>query len=252
MSLLANLSVDSEAEGERDSLGGGFILDTDVYEMEITMAYIVQAESEALGLALHMKTEDGTEYRETPYFQSGKKKGKKTYYVTQKGEKRNLPGFNTVDTLCLLTVGYGLLDMQQHTEKKVVNIYNHDLKKEVPTEVEALTPLIGQKILAGIQKQLVDVTKRDEGGDYHPTGETKEENEIDKLFCAHEAHYGKTVIEIQAKAEEAVFINSWKEKFRGTVRDRTTKDVARGAAGAPKAAGAAAGGSSKPTKSLFG
>lgn len=254
MSLLSGLNTDSDAQGERDSVGGSFTLESGVYDFEITMAFLQKAASGAIGLNLHFKTKDYKEYRETVYIQSGDAKGNKTYYVNKKGEKFNLPGFSTANGLALLTVGQDLAALAGTTEEKVVNVYSPDAKADVPTKVECLVDLIGQRILAGVQKQIEDKNQRGDDGKYYPTGETRETNEIDKLFCARESHYGMTLAEIQAEAEEAVFIETWKAKFTGVTRDRTTKDGGQsGTAGAPgKPAAAATAGNSKPTKSLFG
>lgn len=82
-------------------------------------------------------------------------------------------------------------------------------------------------------------------GKYVPSGEVREENEIDKIFRATD---GMTVAEIRANATEAVFATSWKDKWTGVTKDRTTKQAAGSTAGAPTPQGAAA----KPTTSLFG
>ena len=150
------------------------------------------------------------------------------------------------NALTLLTVGkeIGQLD----TEKKVVNLYSSTEKKEVPTQVDMLMDLIGQEVLLGLLKQTVDKTAKDAAGVYQPTGESRDENEVDKIFRARDK---MTTAEIRAQAEQANFFAVWEQKWAGKVKDKTTKGANTGTAGAPRQA-AAAGGNSRPTTSLFG
>lgn len=249
MSLLANLATDSTIADEKDSIGGSGPLDSGIYKCTIAMAHINKASSGALGLVLTLKTEDNKEVRQTLWMTSGTAKGCKNYYEKD-GEKHYLPGFLAANALCLLTVGKEI--SQLDTETKVINLYSPEAKAEVPTKVEVLMDLLGQEIIAGIIKQTVDKTKKNEAtGTYEPTGETREENEIDKFFRAKDR---MTTAEIRAQAEEATFINSWDQKWTGKVKDRV-KGAAAGLPGVPKlggAPGAAAAGTKKPTTSLFG
>ena len=249
MSLLANLATDSTIADEKDSIGGSGPLDSGIYKCTVAMAHINKASSGALGLVLTLKTEDNKEVRQTLWMTSGTAKGCKNYYEKD-GEKHYLPGFLAANALCLLTVGKEI--SQLDTETKVINLYSPEAKAEVPTKVEVLMDLLGQEIIAGIIKQTVDKTKKNEAtGTYEPTGETREENEIDKFFRAKDR---MTTAEIRAQAEEATFINSWDQKWTGKVKDRV-KGAAAGLPGVPKlggAPGAAAAGTKKPTTSLFG
>jgi hypothetical protein len=88
------------------------------------------------------------------------------------------------NSLCLLTLGKEISELT--TEEKVLNIYSPDAKAEVPTKVQVLMDLLNQEILVGLIKQTVDKTAKDAAGAYQPTGETREENEIDKFFRARD------------------------------------------------------------------
>jgi hypothetical protein len=92
----------------------------------------------------------------------------------------------------------------------------------------------------------VDKTKKNDAGVYEATGETRDENEIDKLFRAKDR---MTTAEIRAQADTAGFIDTWDAKFSGIVKMKAKG--AGGTAGAPKAAGAAPAAAKKPTTSLF-
>lgn len=244
MSLLSGLTTSNDIAAEKDSVGGGFVLDSNVYNFTIKLAYLQKAASDALSLVVHLTTEDNKDVRQQFWMTSGKEKGCKNYFVDKKGEKQYLPGFNMANSLCLLTVGKEISQME--TETKVVNLYSSEAKAEVPTNVEMLTELLGKQVLGGLIKQVVDKTAKDAAGNYQPTGETREENELDKLFRERD---GKTTAEILAQAPEAVFIETWKKKWVGQVKYKSTKTA--GTAGAPKAAGAAATGTAKPQNSLF-
>lgn len=249
MSLLKNLTSDSSITAEKDSVGGGSrVLDSGLILGTITLAYVTTSQGGAMGLVLGLKADAG-EVRPTLWMTSGTAKGCKNFYEKD-GEKFYLPGYLLANSLCLLTVGKEISELD--TEEKVVNVWSSDAKAEVPTKVNMLMDLLGQKIYAGVIKQTVDKTKKDDAGVYQPTGETREENEIDKFFRARDK---MTTAEIRAKAEAATFADTWSEKFTGTVRDKTSKKAANGKAGAPRAPGAllngAGAGQASAAKSLF-
>lgn len=247
MSLLANLKTDAAIANEKDSVGGFSVLDSNLYGSTIALAYLTTSSGGAIGLVLHLKTADNREIRQTIYMTSGTAKGCKNYYEDAKGEKHYLPGFNLANSLALLTVGKEIGDLA--TETKVVNVYSPDAKAEVPTKVEMFTDLLGQEIIAAVLKQIVDKNQKNEAtGKYEPTGETREENEIDKFFRARDK---MTVAEIRAQAAAPAFYTTWETKWAGKVRDKSTKGAgSNGTAGAPGASKAPA--ANKPTTSLFG
>ena len=238
MSLLKTIATDDSISNERDSVGGGGPLESGLYPMTINTAYITKSSGGALGLVLNAKTEQGKEVRQTLWMTSGTAKGCKNYYEDKQGQKQYLPGFLHANALSLLTIGKDISELD--TETKVVNAYSPEAKAEVPTKVEMVMDLLGQEVLVGLIKQTVDKTQKNDAGQYIPTGETREENEIDKIFRAKDR---KTTAEIRAQAEEAIFADTWEQKWAGKTRDRTSKN------GAPKAA---PGASTKPKTSLFG
>ena len=198
-----------------------------------------------MGLVLNAKTSTGRDFRQTLWMTSGTAKGGNNFFVDKDGAKQYLPGFNIANSLALLTVGKEISDVD--TETKVASVYSPEAKAEVPTKVEMLVELLGKEILVGLIKQTVDKTQKNDAGVYVATGETRDENEIDKLFRASDR---MTTVEIRAKATEAAFAAVWEAKWAGKTRDKA-KGAASGVAGVPGAPkGAAA--SSKPKASLFG
>ncbi len=245
MNMLANLSTDASIATEKDSIGGSRTLDSGLYDCTVSMAYINKSAGGAMGLVLTLKTAEGNEVRQTLWMTSGTAKGCKNYYEDKQGAKQYLPGFTHANALCLLTVGKEISALE--TETKVVNVYSPEAKAEVPTKVEVLMDLLNQEIIVGLIKQNVDKTVKNDAGVYVATGETKDENEIDKFFRAKDK---MTTAEIRAQADEAVFINSWEAKWKDKVKDRA-KGAAAGLPGVPKLGGAPSA-AKKPTTSLFG
>lgn len=248
MSILSTLTTDENIADEKDFVGGNGPLDSGLYTATVESAYIEKSQGGALGLVLNLKTNAGQYVRQTLWMASGNAKGNKNYFEDRNGQKQYLPGFTHANSLALLTVGkeIGQLD----TETKVMNVYNFEAKSEVPTKVEMVMDLVGQEVIVGLIKQTVDKNALNQtSGKYEPTGETREENEIDKIFRASDR---MTTAEIRAQAEEAVFVDTWNEKWAGKVRDRA-KGASKGLAGVPKMGNApAAAAASKPTTSLFG
>lgn len=234
-------------EQSGDYLGGGGAIDSDVYSGTIKLAYAGIARSGAHSLTICVDM-NGREYRETMYVTSGTEKGCKNYY--EKGGKKNpLPGFTTANDLALLSTGVALND--QEIEERVVKLYDYDVKAEVPTKVQAVVSMHGKPITLGVLKQIVDKNKKNEAtGEYEPTGETREENVIDKVF---HTDTGKTVSEFTAKVEVADFQAKWAAKNKGAVRDRTTGGAGKsGAPGQAKTASSSADAGTATKKSLFG
>ena len=241
MSLLKNLATDKSIADERDSIGGGGALESGLYPAVINLAYVTTSQGGATGLVLQAKTDQGRDIKQTLWMTSGTAKGAKNYYEKD-GKKSYLPGFIAANALARLTVEKDISELE--TETKVVNVYNKDAKAEVPTKVECITDLHGKEVIFGLIKNKVDKTVKNETtGVYEPTGETREENEVDKFFRASDR---MTTSEIRAAANEATFAETWANKWTGQVRDKAKGAAAGGTAGAPKAAG-----TKKPTTSLF-
>ena len=237
-----NLGTDG-LEQARDSLGGGGAIDSDSYTGTIKLAFAGASSGGARFLAVHIDL-NGREYRETLYVTN--KQGQNFY--EKGGKKIPLPGFTVANDLALLAIGYPL--SAQTIEEKVVSLYNFEERKEIPTKVQAVTSLMGKEITVGVLKSIIDKTKKNEQtGAYDPTGETREENNIDKVFHAESK---KTVSEFTSGAESAEFHDKWVEKNKGQVRNKATG--ATGKTGLPgQAAAAPAAGGGKPAgKSLFG
>jgi len=241
MSLLANIKSDASIQEDTDTVGSSGPLESALYSFNIAMAYLIVAGSGAIGLVLHLGTTGGREIKQTLWVQSGTAKGKKNYYEDkQTGAKKYLPGYSMANNLALLTVGKELSAIDD--EEKVVSIYSFAEKKEMPTKVAMLTELIGQKIIGGTIRQIVNKQVKNDAGFYvdSPDGATRTENELDKFFRASDR---LTVAEIKDGKTEGAFAAVWETKWTGNDRNRAKAVSGAGAAGSPAAA--------KPTASLF-
>lgn len=253
MSVFGNLSNDG-LEETQDRLGGFNVRDTDAYLGTIKVAYAGQSQGGARNVTLVVNLPDG-EYTETVYVTN--KKGE-NWFLNQndKSKKVPLPGFTTIDDICLVTTGKPL--SEQETEEKVVKVYDYEERKELPKSVPVLVELTGKEVILGILKETVDKNaKNDSTGEYEPTGETRDQNSISKVF-----HHPSKVTVVEAREAqkagrdaEATFYDKWVEKNKGqTINRAKGTGTAGGQTGRPGGGAPQAGGGSgqKKTNSLFG
>lgn len=246
---MSNLFGGMSSEGleeAQDRLGGYVPLESGIHTGKIKAAYAGKSSGGATSVTL-MIDMGGKEYRETIYVTS--KKGDNFFLSKDTPAKKvPLPGFTVIDDICLIATGKPL--SEQETDDKIINIYNYDEKKEIPTSVPMLVELLGKDISLGIFKNLENKNVK-QGDEYVPTAETRETNNIEKVF---HPEMKLTVAEARAGQDEPKFWDSWEERNKGNTRDkREIKDGAAGATGRPtRAAGTAPSGSGAPAKSLFG
>lgn len=208
--LFGNLTNEGLEEKE-DRIGGFKVYDSDAYTGTVKMIYAIKSPSGAQGVVVHLDLDAGSEYRET--FWVTNKQGQN--YFERDGKKKPLPGFTVIDDLCLVTTNKPL--SAQNTAEKVVNIYDAEAKKEVPTNVPMLVEVLGKKVTFGILKELRNKQVKDASGSYVDTADSREENSTDKVF-----HFPSnlTVVEAQKGIQQPAFYGSWVERNRGQTRDR--------------------------------
>ena len=241
--MFGNISTDG-LEAATDSLGGSFdAIPTGVYTGTIELAYAGKSAGGASNVTVHFKT-DGKEVRETIYFTN--KKGENFYADKQDASKKHpLPGFSTINDLCLLTTGEALAE--QETEEKIVKLYDFTERKELPKPVQCITALHGQEISLAILREVVDKEKKDDSGKYQPTGETRTQNTIDKVF---NSETGRTVNEYLQEVATPEFRDAWAAK---NTKDRIkTKGVASGAGQTGTGRPGGGGGEASAKKKIFG
>ena len=244
---LASLKTDNSIEVEKDIIGGVVrIEETNVYNLTIELAFLKTSQSGALALETHFKTDTGANLRQTFWMCSGTAKGGKNFYMSKDGKKRYLPGFTLANDLALLTAATEIGEMS--TEEKMVKMYDYVAKEEVPTKVQMFTDLVGKEIKAGIQMSIEDKNVQNDSGEYVPSGETRNESNVDKFFRARD---GLTRTEIIAGEAESVFVGAWVEKNQGSIRNNAkgANGIATGSPMSPVAANAA--NTPAPVTSLF-
>lgn len=248
---------------EDDFVGGGGVLDTDIYSAQIKYAFIGKAQnSDARNLTIGLKI--GTKDLQRQIWMTNKN-GDVTYKDKKTGEEKNLPGFNQVNSLCMLVASKEVGDMD--VEEKTLNLYDFQSKTEVPQAVDCFTELHGQTVQVAIQRQTIDKTgKNDATGEYEPTGETVDVNEIVKFFpedklvtISEVAHFVKSlggdfdevlqdgeISKAISKMDDGQYAQTWLEKNRGQVWDKST-----GKKEGKAFKGGSAGGEKKSKSSLF-
>ena len=215
MSLFASIQNANIQTKEEDVLGGGRTVPSNVYPAGIKLAYLDAAASGAICVVFDFAMlVDGKErnHKETIYISNKNKEF--TYKDKQSGEDKPLPGFVTVDSICKAVTGKSITELS--TEKKMVKVYDYVQKAEVPQEKEVLMDLIRGKLELGILEVTVDKTTKNESYNssqptqgtnlpYLPTGETREQNELSKVFNED----GLTQLEKDSGATEAKFKAAW-------------------------------------------
>lgn len=244
--LFGNLKSDGLEQSTDNLGGGGFTRESDIYSGKIKMAYAGAAKSGARFVQLIVDLPDGKEYKETVYITN---KAGENFYLNKSDNSKKvpLPGFTTLDDICLCATGKPLAE--QDAEEKIVKIYDFEAKAELPTSVPVLIELLGQDISLAILKVTENKQAKNASGVYEATSETRDINSIDKVFNT-DTHM--TVVEARNKAEAPVFWDSWLERNKGKTRDKTSKVV--GTPGAPGAArsGPPQAGAAPVRQSLFG
>jgi len=248
---------------EDDFVGGGGVLDTDIYTAEIKYAFIGKAQnSDARNLTIGLKI--GSKDLQRQIWMTNRN-GDVTYKDKKTGEEKNLPGFNQVNSLCMLVCSKEVGNMD--VEEKTLKLYDYQSKTEVPQAVDCFTELHGKTIQVAIQRQTIDKTsKNEQTGDYEPTGETVDINEIVKFFpedtlvtISEVAHYVKSlggdfddviadgdIHKAIAKMDNGDYATTWLEKNRGQVWDKST-----GKKEGKAFKGGSSGGEKKKSTSLF-
>lgn len=237
MSIFSNLNTENMQE-QKDVLGGGYTpLESGIYPAKIKSIYITTSKRNAMAANV-IADIDGKEYREQLWITNSE--GKPYYVSKQSGEKIALPGYTILNDICLCTTGKELKEID--AEPRTFKIYDMEAKKELPKEVPTIIELQDAVVDLGIIHEIVDKTVKNANGAYVPSGETREQNVIAKVF-----HSGthKTVNEAREGKTEAEFYNKWLEKNKGVTRNRAKgKSADAGTAGAPQKPAAA-------TKPLF-
>lgn len=202
---------------------GGFLWDSGVYDANVEMVYMDQAQSGAVSFNVVMKNDQGKSLKESFYIRSGNAKGNKTYYEKD-GVKYPLPGYAVANSLCIAALGQGLAAVMSNSaniEKKQVMIYDPAQSKEVAQERPVIMALRNVKVKVAVHQIKEDKTAKNQAGQYVPTGEARSKNEC--KFFGNTAGFSSE--EIENGVTEAAVFDTWSKQNTGAVIDKTSKDA---------------------------
>lgn len=241
--MFSNLTTDGMEETQ-DRLGGNKPFDSGIITGTIKAAYAGESAGGAKSVSLIIDV-SGREFRTTQWITN--KKGENFFLNKEDNSKKvQLPGFVIIDEICLVTTGAPLAD--QVTEEKTIKLYDFDARAELPKAVQMLTGLLGQEVSLGILHVLENKNEKDGNGEYQPTAETREINDVAKVF--HTAT--KMTVAEARNGQDASFWEKWEERNKGNVVDkRKIKDGEAGKSGRPGGAPPQSGQKTE-RKSLFG
>jgi len=228
---MGKFSMHDDIKLKETSLGGGsYLWDSGVYKAIIDMAYFDQSKGGAHSLNVTLLGEDGKKLKQTIWFTNRKEE---VHFVNQKGEKDYLPGYTLVNNLALIITGEDINEAFDKSEKKMVNVYDFNEKKEKPTEKSVATSLLGKQIKAAVLKQTVNKRVNDGSGTYVDSAETRDENQLKEFYFPDS---DLTVVEKAKDATEALMMPKWAERNTGKTLNRV-KEVTGSTSAAAKPAG---------------
>jgi hypothetical protein len=218
----------------------GVTLATDVYLGTVKKAYIQETQAGANMFKVEIKFEGGKVLRASECIFSGDAKGNSNTYVDKKtGEEKYLPGWDFLTEFLSATLGEDLIDdndelktiLDLHedgdVENKAVMIYDFNKKKEIPTKVPVIVPVIGKEIRVGVQDVFIDIPLKKDGQYVRknnknvPSGKYTRTNVMDKFF---NAETGQTHTEF-VEDKDPEFYKKWLA-MKGHVYDRTENNIA--------------------------
>lgn len=216
------LSPEVELESDKDVLGGGGPLTTDIYALTCEYMYLEQTQSGAvMAMGSFKEADTGRSIRFSECIMSKKSGTLKATYTDKKTKKeRPLPGYTKVLNLAKV-IGLQISDLSGLScEAKTLKIFDMKERKEVPQEKNVLMDFLGAELKAGIY--LVRESKMEEsapGKWDQPTGEEFAKNDIVKWFNKD----GLTLEEMTNGVGDEPFADQWVKAHKGKERDNRVK-----------------------------
>ncbi|QGH72762.1 MAG: single stranded DNA binding protein [Podoviridae sp. ctLUJ1] len=196
-------------EDGTESVGGWSADDSGIQKVIITEAYITQSAKGASAVNLTTKNKEGDERRYTIYFTNAK--GEVFYMNKQSGKAVKLPGYQLLDNICLATCGKPFMEVYKAKQKKTIDLYDKESRREIPQTVPVLPLMCKKLVKLGIIKVISNGFKNGAA-----TNDKRETNEIHMVFNAandltpKEAANGKT---------EPKLYNEWVKHWTGNAKD---------------------------------
>lgn len=222
MSFFDDIEVEKLGLDE-DKVGGSFakIDKTGFYNMTIEKAYVGEYDSGAKYIVIGLVGDDKAKLSFRGIVSSGREKGCKSYYMVkdkagnETGEKRNLPDYSKMKALDELLTSKDRAYPALVTG--LVDMYDKDLKKEVPTEKLIISEWIGKPVSVLVKKKLED--------DYNEPTKPREVFEVEHFL---DSKTGRTRNEIVAGKTgfKEKWLDTYKEDFVNDVRVKSKNYVA--------------------------
>lgn len=200
---IENLVIEEDVV-ETDAPKTSYIKPTGLYKAMVDMAYLGKSSGGATTLNMHFKLADGSVVRNVLYVTTTPDKGGKPYR-TVNGKKYILPDMRMANQIAKITADTQLGAMS--TETRTVKLYDFDAREERPTQVPALTEMIGKGILVGFVLKRENKSRPDGSGGWTKTSKVKETNVVSAVFYPD----GYSTVERTAGAKEAKAVEKWKE-----------------------------------------
>lgn len=213
MSLFGTGTVGNNVEKETDTQKR--TVDTNEYTGEIKMAFAGQSASGARFVELQINLDSGRPYTERIYVSN--KEGKNTYVKDDK--EAYLPGFLVLNNLAIFATGKGLHDLAADVETRTIKLYDYDVKREVATDVPAIVPLIGKRVLLAIQEEEQEKNTKGADGVYRPSGEVRIANVITKVY---DPETRKSAVETRDDLD-ATHLDAWVARNKGVIKKANLK-----------------------------
>jgi len=197
---------------DTDVIGGGFLWDTGIYPVQVLLAYLDVSRNGAKCINFIFKrVSDSKELRHTIYITN---RNGDNFYVRENVEHL-LPGWLQVKSIYEIATGTSF--DKANTQEKAVNIYDYDTKKESPQNREVLVDILNKPLVIGVHRMTVDKNVKNDSGEYVPSGEVRDVNEVNKAFHTT----GLTVAEKTEGITEPVFLNKWKATWGNKVINKS-------------------------------
>lgn len=202
---VASTNVEKEEDFQKRTL------DTSAYSGELGMVFVGQAASGARNVTLHVNLDNGKKLTETIYISN--KDGQNTY--EKDGKHFHLPGFQLVNNLAVMTTGKGLFDLVDSVETRSVKLRDFTTQTDVLTDVPAIIPMIGKRVLLAVQEEEKEKQKKNDAtGKYEGTGEISLINTIVKCF---DPETQQSAVE-KANGQDAATLDAWLKANKGKVK----------------------------------
>lgn len=241
--LFSGLSTEG-LEKVEDRIGGGrHIFPTGIYEnATVKLAYTGLFDSKARYVTIIFDI-DGQELEISETITNKENKN----FFEKDGKKQQLPGFATINDLCLTVTGQELED--QDSDERQIEVYSFEEKKKVRQARDVLVDMVGKPASIAVRKVLKNKQKKNEGtGKYEDIADEITVNDVAKSFHVESR---RTVAEIKAGKEEAKFIDEWNDKWAGKEIDQRKIKDGKAAGSSAGATPKSSGGETKPKTSLF-